>query len=353
MASGTKASNSYYFDTLPIRPQPERLETFTSYLTRLAESNGVSSVDGLAALCFPHQDRRITRGLADYPPTSCETMARSGACSEATLLGTTFIHLGTKFGRSPKPQPISRFLAGSTSLSLRYCPQCLNTQRQPYYSLLWRFVTLKGCPVHFCKLLDRCESCGHVLSLLAAPLKIGRCPSCGFELKACYAEPIAEQELKQTLDHARDLEFLLRPPGSSKVNFNRVAQVIGQRLKYQRKAREYTAPEIAHRIGVTLNEVEGIERGNILGKGAKFHSYVRYAQNIEVSLRYLFGEVVQEGWRECSAQTMPHRNTVCPRCSQSNFVIKFGRNHSGSRRYRCQYCHRYFTPHSALAGILR
>jgi DNA-binding XRE family transcriptional regulator len=351
MMSGT-APSFYYFDTLPVRPQPEHLESCTSYLTRLAERNGVSSVDGLAALCFPHQDRRITRDLADYPPTSFQTLTRAAACSEATLVGTTFFHLGTKFGRSSKPQPLSRFLSGSVVPYLRYCSLCLGTHQQPYYSLLWRFVTLKGCPVHCCKLLDRCERCGNVLSLLASPLKVGKCALCGLELKACRSEPIPEAELAEALDHARDLEFLLLPLLSSEMNDNRIAQMIGLRLKYERKAREYTASEIAHRIGVTLNEVEGIERGNILGKGAKFYTYVKYARSVEVTLRCLFTEVAQGEWDQCSAQAMPKGTPACPRCSQSGFVVKFGHNHSGSRRYRCQYCHRYFTPHSISARTL-
>ena len=33
-------SAMYYFDTLPLRRQPQPLESFTSYLTRLAEANG-------------------------------------------------------------------------------------------------------------------------------------------------------------------------------------------------------------------------------------------------------------------------------------------------------------------------
>jgi hypothetical protein len=62
---------TYYFDVLPLHPPPEYLEALTSYLMRLAELNGISSMDGLSALCFPHQDRRITRDIADYPPVSC------------------------------------------------------------------------------------------------------------------------------------------------------------------------------------------------------------------------------------------------------------------------------------------
>ena len=38
----------YYFAVLPLHPMPEHLESLTSYLMRLAEINGISSMDGLS-----------------------------------------------------------------------------------------------------------------------------------------------------------------------------------------------------------------------------------------------------------------------------------------------------------------
>src|SRR5215469_7672281 len=84
---------SYYFDVLPLHPKPEQLESLTSYLMRLAENNGISSLDGLSALCFPHQDRRITRDIADYPPVSFGNLAIVAASTEEILRTTTFFHL--------------------------------------------------------------------------------------------------------------------------------------------------------------------------------------------------------------------------------------------------------------------
>src|SRR5256885_3161129 len=90
---GTDLLMPYYFDVLPLHPRPEYLESLTSYLMRLAELNGISSIDGISALCFPHQDRRITRGIADYPPVSFDNLMIVGACNEETLRTTTFFHL--------------------------------------------------------------------------------------------------------------------------------------------------------------------------------------------------------------------------------------------------------------------
>src|SRR5260370_19965217 len=120
---------TYYFDVLPLHPRPEYLESLTSYLMRLAEDNGISSIDGISALCFPQQDRRITRGLADYPPVSFDKLTIVGAFNEEILLTRTFFHLAAKFGRSTLPQPISRFLSGCLDQYLRYCPRCFTEQR--------------------------------------------------------------------------------------------------------------------------------------------------------------------------------------------------------------------------------
>jgi transposase-like protein len=38
------------------------------------------------------------------------------------------------------------------------------------------------------------------------------------------------------------------------------------------------------------------------------------------------------------------KHPLCPHCQQDQYVIKSGFNHTGSQRYRCQACRRYFTP---------
>ncbi|PZR98866.1 MAG: hypothetical protein DLM69_08095 [Candidatus Chloroheliales bacterium] len=43
-------------------------------------------------------------------------------------------------------------------------------------------------------------------------------------------------------------------------------------------------------------------------------------------------------------------NPTCPDCHSARFVIKSGLNDSGSQRFRCQSCRRYFTPQPKPAG---
>ncbi len=105
------AGSVYYFDVLPVRPQPEPLETLTSYLTRLAVANQLRSMTQLFKLCFPNKRPKLTIANRDFPPASFGTLATLAQCSETRLLATTFCHLGQKFDRPPEAYALTMFLA--------------------------------------------------------------------------------------------------------------------------------------------------------------------------------------------------------------------------------------------------
>ncbi len=282
---------SYYFDALPDHPPMRWLESYTGYLTRLAEDNDIMSVDALTAQCFPRQDRRIARGVTDFPPLSFGNLPLLAVCSPADLLGTTFHHLGTKFGRSTRPQPLSRFLAGSISVSLRYCPLCVRDDG--YYSLMWRFLSLPGCVRHGCRFLDACGHCGRPLPLLTAPLRIGICPMCGHDMRALTAERLGVAEERATISRFYDLAFLLSPRADERDNDDS-ARYVGRRFGLCRRAARLRASDVAARLGITVNQIEGIERGSVITKGASFATYVAFADLLGLTVRDAFTSVVAE-----------------------------------------------------------
>src|SRR6266480_2252170 len=203
---------TYYFDVFPLHPPPEYLESLTSYLMRLAELNGISSIDGISALCFPNQDRRITRDIADFPPTSFSDLTRVGVWSEEILRTTTFFHLAAKFGRSTLPQPMSRFLSGCVGQYLRYCPVCFAEQRVKHYLLSWRFLMVTCCRKHKCQLLEKCGQCNEVIPLYRSPFTVGNCPRCQQSLKQCATSLISDEaELESSIHAHDDIVFLLTP----------------------------------------------------------------------------------------------------------------------------------------------
>jgi len=327
----------YYFDVLPLHPRPEYLESLTSYLMRLADLNGISSLDGISALCFQHQDRRITRDIADYPPTSFGDLTRVGVWSEEILRTTTFFHLAAKFGRSTLPQPMSRFLSGCVGQNLRYCPLCLAEQQVKYYQLTWRFLLITCCHKHKCRLLETCCHCNELLPLFRSPFTLGDCPMCRRHLKLCAALVSDEVALEKSLQVYDDIVFFLTPQ-SREADSNNVIKRVGRRLSYVRQKKRMTAIEVANRIGVTLSIVEGIERGDMQGRGATLQSYFKYAYYFRLSLRQVFSDAIG-----ASDHIFTAPQTSCPTCQQSNGVIRVGYNRSGSQRYECYHCHCSFT----------
>lgn len=279
----------YYFDTLPLHPQPERLETFTSYLLRLAQAHHIRTVDKFSALCFPGHNRRVVRELSDYPPVSFAALPTLAVCPIPALLATTFHHVGIKFGRSTRPQPLSRFLGKNVAPYLRYCPACIAEHR--YYHLTWRFTMLSGCIQHRCRFLESCGHCGHPIPLFSAPLQIGVCANCRADLRTCQTESLDRGEWRITLSRYYDLAFLAAP-GPAGGDQNDWARFIGRRFVYQRRSGGLLARDVADLLGTTLTEVEGIERGNALGRGAAFDSYVRYATRLGMTLRSMFTTVL-------------------------------------------------------------
>ncbi len=329
---------AYYFDVLPLHPRPEYLESLTSYLMRLAEINGISSIDGISALCFPHQDRRITRDIADYSPVSFSDLTRVGAWNEEILRTTTFFHLAAKFGRSTLPQPMSRFLTSCVGQYLRYCPVCFAEQRVRYYLLSWRFLMLTCCCKHKCRLLEACKHCGELIPLFASPFKLGNCPKCQQSLKLCATVSVSDEVELGVASHAHDVIVFLLTPKPWEADSGSVIKQVGQRLSHMRRMKRLTAAEVASQIGVTLTIVEGIERGDFQGRGATLQCYFKYAHYLCLSLVEVFSDVIEV---PNHVHTTPLPS--CPTCQQSHYVIRVGYNRSGSQRYECQHCQRSFT----------
>lgn len=339
---------TYYFDVLPLHPQPEYLESLTSYLMRLAELNGISSIDGLSALCFPYQDRRTTRDIADYPPVSFGELTRAGACSEEILRTTTFFHLATKFGRSTLPQPMSRFLSGCLGQHLRYCPMCFAEQQVRYYLLPWRFLMVTCCRTHKCRLLETCGHCDELIPLFRAPFTVGSCPGCRQSLKLCAAASEADQAaLEVSLYVHDDIVFFLTPQ-LWEAKSSSIVRRMGRRLADMRRMNRRTAVEVANQLGVTLTVVEGIERGDFQSKGATLQSYFKYAHYLCLSLKEAFSSALDAPAHVPTTPLPP-----CPTCQQRYNVTRFGYNRNGSQRYECHSCHRSFTASPKVREVKR
>jgi TniQ len=268
---------------LPLHPQPCWLESLSSYLTRLAEANGLKSRNEIAALAGIHRGRPSWRFAADYPSPSLERIACLVGCSEATLLDTTFFHLARHFGHPTRLGAIQKFFQGSLSSTLRYCPCCLADHATAYYRLLWRFLAVAGCHKHGCLLLPECGHCHIPIPLHSLVPHLTRCPACQRDLRACEALLLSHKE-EQGLTRVREIEMLLMPAHWAPEITS--ALVMGRGLMFLRQSKHLTLDEAANFLERKEQVIVAMEHGHWYGN-ATFLDYLRYTDFLDCSLSEL------------------------------------------------------------------
>lgn len=270
----------HYFDVLPLHPKPEYLESLTSYLTRLAEINGIHTLSDLTAICFPHTSINTLR-RESLPPLKGLSVATN--CPEDLLKRTTFYHIHKKFEKSHHYGGSGQFLSNYFGLHLRYCPLCL--AKSPYYSLLWRFPTLNGCAYHNCKLLDACSYCGSVIQLFGPFLKIGICPHCKKDLRFCKAQVMKVQETRECVAIHKQLVFLLSP--QSWENIIDVLSLMNfEKVTHHRQAKELNIKDVEKLIGVNpniLNKIESYGKFRHSSYGVPLRNYLLYFRLLDIT----------------------------------------------------------------------
>jgi len=282
-----------HWNMLPLHPQPQPLESLTSYLIRLAETNGLQSIRELVALAGgPRRKWESLYNSPDYPtPSLYAGLAQITGCSEKRLQQTTFSALIRRFERSTYPHALHHFLRESLASSVRYCAACLAEGDPPVSSLLWRFLVLPGCTKHGVKLLDQCGHCQSLLPLLPSPPHQARCPICQGDLRTGQQTPLSGEDLLLTHRRTQDLQMLLSPIPRSLEGAQ--AKMIGDHYRGLRHQRGLLITDIAALTGQELSVLMDIEQGSNLKK-ASFHDYIRYADALSCSLRELCDPPLQQ-----------------------------------------------------------
>ncbi|MHB2008828.1 MAG: TniQ family protein [Acidobacteriaceae bacterium] len=192
-----------------IRPPPQEDELLSSWLVRLAWSNG----EKLHVFC--RNRLKMSRGTWYRDPDRLagpETIKLSAAAtglSEDCLLATTLSNYeGTLYERHVRDgvarwiMPIgvknrSRYLHGQ-----QCCVDCLREDAAPYFRRFWRVAFMVACPRHGRLLLDACPSCGAPISFHEGDFArrftsdaclITRCSHCLMDLRQ-HVAPAAEPE---------------------------------------------------------------------------------------------------------------------------------------------------------------
>jgi len=271
---------------LPLRPCPQPLESLTSYITRLAQANGLQSINELGALA----NRMSLSGLKrrpDYPAPAYPGFVQITGYPRETWFGMTFFHLVQHFGRSIHPLSLHRFLASSLTLSLRYCPICLAEHHPAYYSLLWRFLALPGCVEHEVAFLDQCGHCRSSLPLVRSLPQLTTCPACQADLRSGVPVPLESSVLKRAEPLTNDLEMLLT--STPKLLEKEQAKLIGKRFQSLRQQRDLLIAEVAHLLEREASVIRDIDYLNRF-RQASLDDYMRYADLLGYRLGQVFDE---------------------------------------------------------------
>jgi hypothetical protein len=276
---------NWHFDLLPIHPQPCDFESFTGYLTRLADANGIRQINRLCVLTGLNFS--AAQGRSDLPTrTGFRQLPQLTGCSIDRLNATTVYHLLRKFGRSDRlPASSYQFLRDSMVFHLRYCPRCLD--EYGYISLLWRFVALRSCPQHGCDLLDRCGHCGSTVPLLTNGLRLGICPACQGDLRRCSSPVSLPEALRASQQAAADVRFLLTPqvwedPAGA------VLEPLGAQFFRLREQQGLTIAQVVDALQVRTVVVGGMEHRDRARKGEQLADFLRYSALRGISLSSMF-----------------------------------------------------------------
>jgi TniQ len=269
---------------LPLHPQPQPFESFTGYLLRLTEANGLRSTCEIAALAGIASPLAWIHS-ADFPKPAFTTLAQIAGCTPARVLLMTFSALGSNFGCSLHATPLHRFLQGSLADGLRYCPSCLAEQYTPYYSLLWRFVALPGCLKHSKVLLDRCGHCGSMPPLLSRASRMARCEVCHGDLRTCQAPALSSSERHVTSIQTYELASVLQP--QERRSEEAQAVLLGRRFALRRQQKNLSITQVAQLIGKGEQVVLDMEYVDTSRK-ATLADYMRYTMILGFSLQQIF-----------------------------------------------------------------
>jgi hypothetical protein len=267
---------------LPLHPQPAALESLTSYITRVAQANGLQTTAELVTQAFgTGYTWQSLRSFPDGSATSILGLTTLTGCTRTDLEATTLLPLGRHFGRANSTRTLRSLLQGSLASHLRYCPECLAEHDFPYYRLHWRFLILSGCLTHHCKLLDYCRHCDAPIPHLPHLPQTAVCPTCRRDLRTSQPFPLSEDEEHMLSRRTSDLLFLLCSPAQSQEGDPRAT--LGKRYSFKRQQRGLSLQEVASLTGLNPQILSEIEYTSV-SKKATFLDYIQYADMIGIAL---------------------------------------------------------------------
>lgn len=157
---------------LPIQPKPMKHEILSSWLTRLALSNGffLNSFFTKILQCSPSL---FSRDVDRNPPKELLlSLYQSTRYSKRSIYsmslkayeGSVYEHLSPNL-LTKHLIPIGIYHRKRNRGGLHYCPKCLVEDQTPYFRKYWRLSFFTVCPEHEVLLRDSCACCGAYIAV--------------------------------------------------------------------------------------------------------------------------------------------------------------------------------------------
>jgi DNA-binding XRE family transcriptional regulator len=347
-------SEGWFFEALPLRPDPYPGECLSGYLLRLADLNGFGIFWDMVGDLFPTWDapQQIHKLKWEYPLKDWGRIPLRTGLTPAELTRLTVAHWVEKFrvppdlNRSIYMSP-GHFLKSLVNPVLRVCPLCL--QSQPYLRLIWRLLPATVCIEHGCFLQDRCSACGTTLTPASQNHRYLRCPICGADLRSLSVSLASQDILNVQRCRQEDFHFLLDPATAlTKASADRdPSQALGLKFRYLRSQVGLSAKAVAQNANLTISAMRCIERGVLV----PLQFYLRYLETMRLSWKeFAWLEVPDEFVQ--AVQTPRHIHLrLCPNPNCPNHYLPPGTSVQLLRdiperriaRFHCTTCDRRFT----------
>lgn len=349
-------SKDWFFELLPLRPDPYPGECLSGYLLRLADLNGYGIFWDMVGDLFPTWDapQQIHKLKWEYPMKDWGRIPLRTGLTPAELTRLTVASWVGKFRIPPDLNHSiylspGHFIKSLVNPVLRVCPLCL--QAQPYLRLIWRLLPVTVCLEHGCLLQDRCSACGAMLTPVSQDHRHLCCPTCGADLRS-LSTTMASQDILDVQRHRQDdFCFLLDPTtaitkgGAS--GYGDPSYALGLKFRYLRDQAGISAKSMAQKAGLTVGTITSIEQGVLV----PLRHYLVYLEALHLSWKeFAILEVPNEFVQ--AMQTPRHmRLRLCPNLKCSNHhpppdtSVQLLRDIPEQRiaRFHCTTCGRRFT----------
>jgi AraC-like DNA-binding protein len=189
----TLPPRSTLFRVLPLGLSTGRVESLTSYVTRLAAAHLVTPLT------------LLRRGLAWWDAGETSRVGEWGRqrptlrlsnCINAHASGARWCRLLERLTCIDDLSPCTMLAwadlypdRGLLRDYMAWCPTCQGEQSEPYDPLLFCLREVKACSRHRCRLVERCAHCGSQVPVLHARSVPGGCPKCKMSRNAAELSP--------------------------------------------------------------------------------------------------------------------------------------------------------------------